>query len=83
MIVFLTLCYVAVLLLLVKLGVIRWTPFWKASPVLWMLILLVVLFVPMQWGAPSGPVRIYQYTIEIIPNVAGQVIEVPSARCSA
>ena len=77
MIVFLTLCYVAVLAVLVKLGVIRWTPFWKASPALWMLLLLVVLFIPMQWGAPAGPVTVYQFTIEIIPNVSGEVIEVP------
>ncbi len=77
MIAFLTLCYVAVLFVLVKLGVVRWTPFWKASPALWMLLLLVVLFMPMQWGAPAGPITIYQYTIEVIPNVTGQVIEVP------
>lgn len=77
MIVFLTLCYVALLFLLVKLGVIRWTPFWKASPALWMILLLVALFIPMQWGAPAGPVTVYQFTIEIIPNVSGQVVDVP------
>jgi multidrug resistance efflux pump len=76
-IVFLTLCYVGVLFVLVKLGVIRWTLWWKSSPIFWMLILLIVLFIPMQWGAPSGPVTIYQYTIEVIPNVSGQVTEVP------
>jgi multidrug resistance efflux pump len=74
---FLTLCYVGLLFLLVKLGVIRWTLGWKISPLLWMLVLLIVLFIPMQWGAPSGSVTLYQYTIEIIPNVSGQVIEVP------
>lgn len=77
MIAFLTLIYVGLLFVLVKLGVIRWTPFWKASPVVWIVLLLFVLFIPMQWGAPAGPVTLYQFTIEIIPNVSGQVIEVP------
>lgn len=77
MIVFLTLCYVGLLFLLVKLGVIRWTTWWKTSPLVWVVLLLVVLFIPMQWGAPSGALTLYQYTIEIIPNVSGQVVEVP------
>lgn len=77
MIVFLTLIYVAALFLLVKLGVIRLTLFWKLSCFLWMLLLFLVLFVPMQWGAPAGPVNVYQAVVEIIPNVAGEVVEVP------
>ncbi|EEE46911.1 HlyD family secretion protein [Roseibium alexandrii] len=77
MIVFLTLCYCAVLFGLIKAGVIRLTPFWKASPVLWLVLLLVVLFIPMQWGAPSGPIRSYTSVIEIVPNVSGQVTDVP------
>jgi|GEM_PF-14956 len=77
MIVFLTLIYVAVLALAVKLQIIRLTTFWKSSPILWMLFLLAVLFVPMQWGAPSGAVNVYEYVVEIIPNVSGQVTEVP------
>tara|TARA_R110002049_G_scaffold4601_1_gene31653 strand:+ start:36253 stop:37641 length:1389 start_codon:yes stop_codon:yes gene_type:complete len=77
MIVFLTLLYVAALALLVNRGVVRLNLFWKLSPILWMLILLVTLFVPMQWGAPTGDVNVYQYVIEIVPNVTGEVIEVP------
>ncbi|MEM8679205.1 MAG: efflux RND transporter periplasmic adaptor subunit [Planctomycetota bacterium] len=77
MIVFLTLCYVGVLALLLKLGVIKLTLWWKLSPLVWMLLLFVVLFLPMQWGAPSGPVNVFQYVIEIVPNVTGEVIEVP------
>ena len=77
MIVFLTLCYCAVLFLLVKTGIIKLNTFWKISPVLWMILLLVVLFIPMQWGAPSGPVRTYHSVVEIIPNVTGEVIDVP------
>lgn len=77
MIVFLTLIYIAALFLAVKIGVIKWNTFWKISPVLWMVTLFFILFVPMQWGAPAGAVRMYQSVIEIIPNVSGEVIEVP------
>ena len=76
MIVFLTLIYVAVLFLALKIGIIRMNSFWKVSPVLWMVLLFMVLFVPMQWGAPSGAVRMYQQVIEIVPNVTGEVTEV-------
>ena len=54
MIVFLTLIYVGALFLAVKVGIIRMNTFWKISPVLWMVVLFFVLFVPMQWGAPAG-----------------------------
>lgn len=77
MIVFLTLCYCAVVALAVKFGVIKLTLFWKLSPALWMLLLFVILFLPMQWGAPGGTVNVLQYVVEIIPNVSGEVTEVP------
>jgi len=77
MIVFLTLIYVVFLFLALKTGIIKMNSFWKISPVLWMVLLFLVLFVPMQWGAPSGAVRMYQVVIEIIPNVTGEVVEVP------
>lgn len=76
MIVFLTLIYVAILFLAVKIGIIKLNAFWKFSPVLWMVLLFFVLFVPMQWGAPSGTVRMYESVIEIVPNVTGEVSEV-------
>ena len=31
----------------------------------------------MQWGAPGGTTNTYQYVVEIVPNVTGQVTEVP------
>jgi len=77
MIVFLTLCYVAVLFILVKIGVIKLNTFWKISPLLWAVLLFIVLFLPMQWGAPSGPCQLYEMVVEIVPNVSGEVIEVP------
>lgn len=77
MIVFLTLCYIAVLAILIKLKVIKLNLWWKLSPLAWMLLLLIVLFIPMQWGAPGGAVNLYQGVVEVIPNVSGEVIEVP------
>ena len=76
MIVFLTLIYVAFLFLAIKIGIIRMNSFWKMSPLLWMVLLFLVLFVPMQWGAPSGAVRMYQSVIEIVPSVNGEVTAV-------
>lgn len=77
MIVFLTICYCAVLALLVKLGVIKLNLWWKLSPLAWMLLLLILLFIPMQWGAPAGFGNVYKPVVEIVPNVTGEVIEVP------
>lgn len=76
MIAFLTLCYVAVVALLVYLKVISLNLWWKLSPLLFSLMLMVVLVFPMQWGAPSGMVNVYQPVIEIVPNVSGEVKEV-------
>lgn len=78
MIVFLTLLYIGVLALLVKLKIVPLNTFWKLSPALWMLLLFIVLFIPMQWGAPSGTVKMYNTVVEVIPNVSGQVTEVPA-----
>ena len=79
MIVFLTLVYVVVLILMWKIGVIRMTLTWKLSPFLWLLLLNVVLFIPMQWGAPEGPAAVFRNVIEIVPAVSGQVVDVPVA----
>lgn len=77
MIAFLTLCYVAVLAVLVKLKILPNKISTWLSTLAWALLLFVVLFIPMQWGAPSGPVRIMTYTVQIIPNVSGPVVDVP------
>jgi hypothetical protein len=76
MIIFLTLCYCAFLAIMVKIGVIKPTSFWKASPLIWVTLLLIFLFIPMNWGAPSGPVNLYQNVVSITPNVSGEVTEV-------
>jgi multidrug resistance efflux pump len=75
MIIFLTLCYCAFLFILVKIGIIKLNSFWKASPLIWMTLLLIFLFIPMNWGAPSGPVMLYQIVVSVTPNVSGEVTE--------
>lgn len=77
MIAFLTLCYVALLAGLVWLKILPNTLWTWLSTIVWMVLLFVVLFIPMQWGAPAGPARIMTYTVQIIPNVAGPVLDVP------
>ena len=79
MILFLTLIYVAFLAVLVKLKIVPLNIFWKLSPILWMLLLFFVLFIPMQWGAPSGAVIMYKPVIEVVPNVTGEVTSVEVA----
>ena len=77
MIAVLTLLYVALLFLAVKMKLIRLTLFWKLSPLLWMVFLTVALVIPMQFYAPGGPVVVGKHSVQIVPNVGGQVIEVP------
>ena len=77
MIVFLALLYIALLFALKWLGVIRMNLAWKLSPLAWVLLLFVGLFIPLQWGAPAGPVAVFRNVIEIVPAVSGQVVEVP------
>ena len=76
MIVFLTLCYVVVLFLLVKVNIIKLNLWWKLSPLVWVLVLLIAFFIPMQWGAPAGPATAVRHAVSIVPNVRGQVVEV-------
>jgi len=77
LIAFLTLLYIGVLYLLVRFKVVPWNTFWKISPAIWMVLLFVILFIPMNWGAPSGPVVVIRQSVAIVPSVAGEVIDVP------
>jgi RND family efflux transporter MFP subunit len=69
--------YIALLVLFVWLKFIPFNLFWKVSPVLVLLALLVGLFIPMGWGAPSGPAAVQRNSVQIIPSVAGEVVDVP------
>lgn len=79
MIVFLLLVYVALLALLVWLKIVPFNLFWKISPLIWFLFLNIALFIPMGWGAPSGPALVVRNSVQIVPSVSGEVIDVPVA----
>jgi multidrug resistance efflux pump len=71
--------YIAILALFVWLGFIPLNWFWKFSPVIVALALMVGLFIPMGWGAPSGAAAVARNSVQIVPSVAGEVIDVPVA----
>ncbi|MEK1875149.1 MAG: efflux RND transporter periplasmic adaptor subunit [Rhizobium altiplani] len=77
MIVVLLNVYLAILFCLVKFRIVPFNLFWKVSPVLVLLLLLIGLFVPMGWGAPQGKVLVVRNSVAIVPDVAGEVTEVP------
>jgi len=78
MIVFLLNSYIALLVVFVWLGFVRLNLFWKLSPVLVLLALLIGLFIPMGWGAPWGPAAVIRNSVQIVPSVAGEVVDVPA-----
>lgn len=77
MIVFLLNAYLVLLFLLVWFKIIPFNLFWKISPLLVLAVLLIGLFIPMGWGAPSGPALAIRHSVEIVPNVSGEVVDVP------
>ncbi len=77
MIVVLLNVYLVILFCLVKFRIVPFNLFWKVSPILVLLILLVGLFIPMNWGAPQGPALVVRNSVAIVPSVAGEVVEVP------
>jgi RND family efflux transporter MFP subunit len=77
MIIFLVACYIALLAVFVWLKFIRLNLFWKISPLVVLLLLNIGLFIPMSWGAPQGPALVVRHSVAIVPDVAGEVLEVP------
>ena len=69
--------YLALLFTLVWVGAVRFNAFWKASPFLLLLLLTIGLFIPMGWGAPQGPGLVYRNSVSVVPDVAGEVVDVP------
>jgi RND family efflux transporter MFP subunit len=69
--------YIALLFALVWIGAIRFNTFWKSSPLILLLFLTLALFIPMGWGAPQGKALVYRNAVSIVPDVAGEVTEVP------
>ncbi len=69
--------WVGFLFILLKLGVVKkWHLWMKVSPVVVLIVVLCILAVPMNWGAPAGPVTVYQYVTRIEPAISGLVEEV-------
>ena len=79
MIVFLLNVYLVILFLIVRMKIVPFTLFWKVSPVLVLLLLLIGLFIPMGWGAPQGSAVVVRQSVAIVPDVVGEVTEVPVA----
>ena len=77
MIVFMTLVYVALLFLLTKTGKVPNSKTTWLTIIPYLLLLLIFFIIPMQWGAPAGRANVLTYSVAIVPNVAGEVIEVP------
>ncbi|MCC8954236.1 HlyD family secretion protein [Bradyrhizobium sp. Pear77] len=71
--------YLVLLFLLVHFKVVRFNLFWKASPFVVLVLLLFGLLVPMGWGAPQGSALVVRNAVSIVPDVAGEVTEVPVA----
>jgi len=76
MIVVLLNVYLVILFLLVHFKIVPFNLFWKVSPVIVLLLLLVGLFIPMGWGAPSGAAVVARNSVQVVPSVSGEVIEV-------
>ena len=69
--------YLVLLFLLVHFGIVTFNLFWKASPFIVLLLLNLLLFIPMGWGAPQGAALVVRNSVAIVPDVAGEVTEVP------
>jgi RND family efflux transporter MFP subunit len=71
--------YLVLLFILVKLKAIPFNLFWKVSPAIVLVLLMFGLFIPMGWGAPQGDAVVVRNSVAIVPDVAGEVIDVPVA----
>ena len=69
--------YLVLLFVLVHFKIVRFNLFWKLSPFIVILLVLFGLLVPMGWGAPQGSAVVVRNSVSIVPDVAGEVIEVP------
>ncbi|MCP3476579.1 efflux RND transporter periplasmic adaptor subunit [Bradyrhizobium sp. CCGUVB1N3] len=69
--------YLVLLFLLVHFKIVRFNLFWKASPAIVMVLVLLGLLIPMGWGAPQGNALVVRNAVSIVPDVAGEVTDVP------
>jgi multidrug resistance efflux pump len=71
--------YLVLLFLLVHFRIVRFNLFWKLSPFIVIVLLMFGLLIPMGWGAPQGAAIVVRNSVAIVPDVAGEVTEVPVA----
>jgi RND family efflux transporter MFP subunit len=71
--------YLVLLFLLVHFKIVRFNLFWKLSPFIVIVLTLFGLLIPMGWGAPQGSALVVRNAVSIVPDVAGEVTEVPVA----
>lgn len=71
--------YLVLLFLLVHFQIVRFNLFWKLSPFIVIVLLMFGLLIPMGWGAPQGAAIVVRNSVAIVPDVAGEVTEVPVA----
>ena len=69
--------YLVLLFLLVWHKIVPFNLFWKISPLIVLVVLMFGLFIPMNWGAPQGGALAIRNSVAIVPDVAGEVIDVP------
>jgi RND family efflux transporter MFP subunit len=69
--------YLVLLFLLVHFKIVPFNLFWKLSPFLVIVLTLFGLLIPMNWGAPQGSTIVVRNAVSIVPNVAGEVTDVP------
>lgn len=68
--------YGAILCVLEKMGLISWNRLWTASFFVIWAVLQLFLLIPMGWTSPEGSAIVLRNTVPIVPNVAGEVIEI-------
>ena len=55
--------YLVLLFLLVHFGIVPFNLFWKVSPFIVLLLLNLLLFIPMGWGAPQGAAMVVRNSV--------------------
>jgi RND family efflux transporter MFP subunit len=70
--------WLAFLWVLVKVGILKkWHLWMKLSPVAVWLLTTLIIFLPLNWTSPVGPVTVTIASVKIAPAVSGVVTEVP------
>jgi RND family efflux transporter MFP subunit len=78
MVIAIVVAWTALVWVLVATGVLsRWTTWMKLSPLAVYLLAMAFLFIPMESGAPAGPLTVMAYSVQVAPNVSGVVTDVP------